>query len=214
MKKHLMLILLSSLMLFSCCLNEKWTEEETKNMVQYATNVFAEVKNIVLNYEGIITEEKYDSNIKGDLTCHYFHSNYFAFNIDNISYQVILDITPENNVSVHEFKLWAEGSMYSNPNECVFKKEQYLVMIDLLESFDKLVNVKSFISLDQIEKYMHIAKESYTERKEGGSYRIKINDRYHMVDYHGWFAFIGNQKDVPFHNYFSLEFSKCPDRFN
>ncbi len=213
MKKHWMLILLSSLMLFSCYdPNEWWTEEETKSMVQYAKNIFTEVKDIVLDYNGTIVDEHYDENLK-KIQCHYYHFNSLAYELDDISYEIKIDLTPENNVSVHEFKLWATSPMYSAPNECVFKKEQYLVMNDLLESFDKIVNVKSFISLDQIEENMHIAKDSYIESKGGGSYEVKINNQYHMVDYKGRFAFAKKNDASLYYNSFSLEFSKCPDRF-
>ncbi len=214
MKKHWLLVLLSSIMLFGCYdPNEWWTEEETANMVQYAKNVFDEVKDIVNDYNGTIVEEYYDNNFKGDLTCHYFHYNLFAFNINSVYYQLSFELTPENNVKIHELKLLIDGPMYSNPNECVFKKEQYLAINDLFECLDKLVNVKSFVSLDKIEECMHIAKASNIERKGGGSYRVRINNQYHMVDYDGLFLYVKDNDSDLYNNFFSLEFSKCSDRF-
>ena len=216
MRKKLVL-LLGALLLTSCnFLNPGgyWTDQQAENMISFATQRFDEVEEIVNKYDGVVTR-KSDGWKNRFIQCHYVHCNVIYFTIQDISYTLIIDLVPNeiDEPEVHEIHLSADSQTFANPDDCVFEEEQYAVMNDLLEYLDDYVSAKSFISLNQISDYMHVAKENYNDEKQGGTYEEKKIDKEDMVDFEGTFYYLKGSDSELYYNAFHLNFSKCPDKF-
>lgn len=215
MKKELMFLLFSAVLLTSCFNgNGYWNEQQSKNMVSFAVQRFNEIKNIVNNYECKIANEYYDGQYRTE-RCHYVHRSLIQFEIQDISYSINFNLVPnENDIpEVHEIVLIIQGPTFENPNDCVFKKENHLVIEDLKNYLDDYVSASLFINLNRLETYMNVAKNNYSEKEMSGDIEEFLYDKTTMVDYHGQYEFVKKTNKNLYYNYISMDFSKCLDKF-
>ena len=96
-----------------------------------------------------------------------------------------LDLAPneQDEAVIQEVRLNAESLNFTNKSECIFDKNKYIVINDLLDYLDQYIFAKTFVDLSKIENYMHISLENYSEKTLDGIYEEKISSKENMVDF-------------------------------
>ncbi len=209
MKKKLILVLLTLIGLFGCQnINSEWTEKQNQNMINYAKQMFQEVKTIVNEYNGIIIGEKYGDKEKTKI-CHFVHNNGLAFIINNNLYNFSVCLTPNANdeVEIHQITLDISTPTFNNLEDSVFIKEDFLIITDLMNYFENYTYVDFLMNLDQITYYIDISKKSYEENKnkEDGYFKYQFLDIY----YYEWVSLIQKNDKKTYYYFIYLTFSKC-----
>ncbi|MCH5180737.1 MAG: hypothetical protein J1F32_05960 [Erysipelotrichales bacterium] len=217
MKKR-SIFLFATLLLTSCFdANGYWTEQETENMSKYAETIFSGIIKIVNDFDGLVISTSYGGSYKFSGMCPDFvHNNVIYCVIQEMEYFIVMDLAPNNQdeIEIHKISFHARSYNYDKKDNCNFNKDDFLVVNNFLDYLDDYVSANTFINLNQIESYMHIAKENYTEDLKGGDYEEKINNKNDMAYYEGWFAYIEDNETLKYYNAFVLDFFKCPKKIN
>lgn len=214
------LVLLFGVLLLTGCdffaPNGYWTDAQNENMANFAETRFSEIKEIIGKYDALVTDE-FNT---GSYRFTNYHNGCFIqqsgikFTIQEISYAIILDLAPneQEEAVIQEVRLNAESPNFTNKSECIFDKNKYIVINDLLDYLDQYIFAKTFVDLSKIENYMHISLENYSEKENGGIYEETISNKENMVDFRGAFYYIKESDTGLYYNSFFLTFNICSNK--